>query len=66
MPGKPPIFWSDSISGGGLSVKFISRPANISIIPPREGGVSFMAKDKKQDKKQDKKAEKVQDKAKKN
>ncbi|MCK8519469.1 hypothetical protein [Methanoculleus sp. 7T] len=45
------------------SIKYISGPADIRYIPPREGGVSFMAKDKKS---QDKKQEKAQDKAKKN
>lgn len=45
-----------------LNVKYLSGLANIRIIPPREGGVSFMAKDKKS---QDKKQGKKQDKAKK-
>lgn len=45
------------------STKYISGLVDIRYIPPREGGVSSMAKDKKS---QDKKQEKAQDKAKKN
>jgi hypothetical protein len=48
-----------------VSTKYISRLVESRYIPPREGGVSFMAKDKKS-KSPEKKQEKAPEKAKKN